>query len=396
MRSLHQSVNAVSYNDCVETVTIKCKLRGKSKNAMLDSGAGASLATKGALGDVTGMQLCPADKTLVDASGNKIRLLRMITIAVEIIGDDKRIVAKNVTFYVSDSDGSCVLLGRNFMKPFGKVCFDFDANKVQLGNTWCTGLKMGGGRAKLANDTVIPPKSEAYVKLKWRQGNGMVSVDFIPNKVSPCSGLNAMRSRVLPDSKGEFFTVVVNTTDIDICRNKNCHLGKLAARSKTVAVVNSENFGKKSPIDWEQVRIGDLPETDREDILNLLKEYEDVFAQNSKKPQQVNNATHKIDTGKSQPVFRKPYQIPYAYTEEFDKQIKEMLENDIIRPSKSPWNAPVTLVKKKDGSLRFVCDFRALNDVTVKDTYPLPKICVVIDRMEGAAYFTTLDCAAAY
>ena len=392
---MQQSINAVNYTDCVETVTIKCKLRGKSRNAMLDSGAGAALATKGPL-DNAGMQLRPADKTLVDASGNNIRLLGMINIPVEVFGDDNRRIVKNVTFYVSDSDANCVLLGRNFMKAFGKVCFDFDANKVQLGDMWCTGLKMNGGRAKLAQDTVIPPKSEAYVKLKWRRGNGMVSADFIPNKVSPCSGLHAIRSRVLPDSKGEFFTVVVNTTNSDICLKKNCHLGKLTARLKTVAVVDSDTSAENSSIDWEQARIGDLPDADKEDILNLLKEYEDVFARNSKKPRRVNNATHEIDTGQSRPVFRKPYQIPYAYTEEFDRQVKEMLENEIIRPSKSPWNAPVILVKKKDGSLRFVCDFRALNDVTIRDTYPLPKICEVIDRMEGATYFTTLDCAAAY
>ena len=110
---------------------------------MLDSGAGASLATKGAL-DNAGMQLRPADKTLVDASGNNIRLLGMINIPVEVFGDDNRRIVKNVTFYVSDSDANCVLLGRNFMKAFGKVCFDFDANKVQLGDIWCTGLKMNG------------------------------------------------------------------------------------------------------------------------------------------------------------------------------------------------------------------------------------------------------------
>ena len=73
-----------------------------------------------------------------------------------------------------------------------------------------------------------------------------------------------------------------------------------------------------------------------------------------------------------------------------------MLENDIIRPSSSPWNAPVILVKKKDNSMRFVCDFRGLNDVTKKDTYPLPHIRDVLDKMHGAKYWTTLDAASAY
>ena len=73
-----------------------------------------------------------------------------------------------------------------------------------------------------------------------------------------------------------------------------------------------------------------------------------------------------------------------------------MLENNIIRRSSSPWNAPVILVKKKDGSLRFVYDFRGQNDVSKKDTYPLPHICDVIDKMHGARFWTTLDAASTY
>ena len=73
-----------------------------------------------------------------------------------------------------------------------------------------------------------------------------------------------------------------------------------------------------------------------------------------------------------------------------------MLENHIIRPSTSPWNAPLILVKKKDGTNRFVCDFRGLNDVTKKDTYPLPNIRDVLDSMHGSKYWTTLDAASAY
>ena len=79
-----------------------------------------------------------------------------------------------------------------------------------------------------------------------------------------------------------------------------------------------------------------------------------------------------------------------------DNQVGEMLKNGIIRPSNSPWNAPVILVKKKDNTLRFVCDFRSLNDITVRDTYPLPRINEVIDRMDGTLLWTTLDAASAY
>ena len=63
-----------------------------------------------------------------------------------------------------------------------------------------------------------------------------------------------------------------------------------------------------------------------------------------------------------------------------------MLDNGIIRPSSSPWNSPIILVKKKDGSMQFVSDFHGLNDVTKKDLYPLPHIRDVIDRMNGSQF----------
>ena len=62
----------------------------------------------------------------------------------------------------------------------------------------------------------------------------------------------------------------------------------------------------------------------------------------------------------------------------------------------SPWNSPILLVKKPDGSNRFVCDYRNLNAITKKNTHTLPHIKDVIDKMSGAAFWTTLDAASAY
>ena len=75
--------------------------------------------------------------------------------------------------------------------------------------------------------------------------------------------------------------------------------------------------------------------------------------------------------------------------------VNKMLENEIMRPS-SPWNTPIILVKRKDNLTRFVCDFRGLNNVTKKDTYPATHIKDVIDRMEGAKFWSNLDAASAY
>ena len=105
---------------------------------------------------------------------------------------------------------------------------------------------------------------------------------------------------------------------------------------------------------------------------------------------------HRIITSNAQPVHWKPYRIPYAWPPEVDKQIQEMNNNNIIQPSSSLWNAPILLVKKTDNTMRFVCDFQGLNDVTKKDSYPLPRVHDVIDSMHGARYWTTLDAASAY
>ena len=68
-----------------------------------------------------------------------------------------------------------------------------------------------------------------------------------------------------------------------------------------------------------------------------------------------------------------------------------MLENDINKPSNSPWSSPIVLVRKKDGTWRFCIDFRKMNDVTVKDAFPLPQVADLMDNLAGHQCFSTLD-----
>ena len=172
--------------------------------------------------------------------------------------------------------------------------------------------------------------------------------------------------------------------------------------SEVVAKINAESTCDKNRVSVLKPLLKDsqfgaaLSMEEKTELKELLSTYSDVFASDPKKPRQNNILKHTIDTQNALPQFRKPYRVPGAYQDEVKRQVVEMLKNEIIRPSASPWNAPVILVKKKDKSLRFVCDFRYLNDVTKRDTYPLPNIQDIIDKTSGSMYWTILDAASAY
>jgi hypothetical protein len=81
---------------------------------------------------------------------------------------------------------------------------------------------------------------------------------------------------------------------------------------------------------------------------------------------------------------------------ELKKQIDELLEKGYIRPSTSPWAAPVLFVEKKDGTKRMCINYRALNEVTIKNKYPLPRIEDLFDQLRGASVFSKIDMRSGY
>lgn len=95
-------------------------------------------------------------------------------------------------------------------------------------------------------------------------------------------------------------------------------------------------------------------------------------------------------------ISKRPYRMPAQDLEEIKKQIKELLDKGFIRPSSSPWGSPVLLVEKKDGSLRIVVDYRGLNEVTIKNKYPLPMINDLFDQLQGAKVFSKIDLRSGY
>jgi hypothetical protein len=96
------------------------------------------------------------------------------------------------------------------------------------------------------------------------------------------------------------------------------------------------------------------------------------------------------------PIKKNAYRTSPKENEFIKSEIDEMLKQDLIKPSTSPWSFPVVVVKKKNGKFRLCVNYKALNDVTKKDNYPLPRVDDIFDSLKGAKWFITLDLASGY
>ncbi|GKB00237.1 putative reverse transcriptase domain-containing protein, partial [Tanacetum coccineum] len=96
------------------------------------------------------------------------------------------------------------------------------------------------------------------------------------------------------------------------------------------------------------------------------------------------------------PIARAPYRLAPFEMKELSEQLKELSDKGFIRPSSSPWGAPVLFVKKKDGSFRMCIDYRELNKLTVKNRYPLPRIDDLFDQLQGSNVYSKIDLRSGY
>ena len=140
----------------------------------------------------------------------------------------------------------------------------------------------------------------------------------------------------------------------------------------------------------------DLPTQEREKLMDFLITYHHVFSLENGERGETDIVQMEIDTGDSYPKRQAPRQMPFAVREEVARQLNEMQESGVIRPSKSPWASPVVLVRKRDGTHRFCVDYRALNSVTKSDSFPLPRIDELLDQLGKAKYFSTIDLASGF
>jgi len=132
-------------------------------------------------------------------------------------------------------------------------------------------------------------------------------------------------------------------------------------------------------------------------LISVVEEYADVFPDEIPELPPSRDVDFTIDLiPEAGPISMALYQMAPAELVELKKQIEDLLEKKFIRPSASPWGAPVLLVKKKDGSSRLCVDYRQLNKLTIKNKYPLPRIDDLLDQLREAAMFSKIDLGSGY
>ena len=134
----------------------------------------------------------------------------------------------------------------------------------------------------------------------------------------------------------------------------------------------------------------------QDQVAKLLIRFSNVFSKSDDDIGRTGVIKHQIPTGDAQPIKQQPRRVPVQMNEEINSQIDTMLKENVIKESSSPWASSIVMVKKKDGTSRFCVDYRKLNDVTVKDAYPLPRIDDSLDQLSGSRWFSSLDLNSGY
>ncbi|GJR93703.1 putative reverse transcriptase domain-containing protein [Tanacetum coccineum] len=133
-----------------------------------------------------------------------------------------------------------------------------------------------------------------------------------------------------------------------------------------------------------------------EDI-SVVKEFPDVFPEDLPGIPPVRQVEFQIDLiPGATPIARTPYRLAPSEMQELSNQLQELTDRGFIRPSTSPWGAPVLFVKKKDGSFRMCIDYRELNKLTIKNRYPLPRIDDLFDQLQGSSVYSKIDLRSGY
>src|SRR5438445_8177084 len=146
----------------------------------------------------------------------------------------------------------------------------------------------------------------------------------------------------------------------------------------------------------QNFKIGKVEEEQENEIRRLIEKYKEICAISSTKLGKTNVVKHKINTGDHEPIAQKQFRADKKRRTIIKEEVDKMLKDGIIKKSEGPWSSPVVIVTKKDGSARFCIDYRKVNNITITDAHPLPRIDDLLEQFREANWFSSIDLASGY
>lgn len=315
-------------------------------------------------------------------------------------------------FAVVNSFPNDLLLGLEFMQEHDVVI------KTRDRKVWIEGFQFdlpesaqtlgtNPSACYIETTTEIPARSELLIQLKRLE---------LEDDLVLCEGSETALSRgllVAPtlcrSTKNHVWVVVANPTRASI----SLIPGTVMAQAETVQEsetgtsssafsisVNTEIGTKpqsKRLLNITDIDIGtNLTADQKSKLLGLIHSYDDIMSKHESDTGLTDVMEHSINTGDAAPINQRPYRLSFSERSQVQKLVSEYMDAGFITESDSPWACPIVIVKKKDGTLRFCCDWRKLNSVTRKDAMPLPRIDDMIDRFGEAKFISKLDFTSGY
>ena len=385
---------------------LKAKIGGFDCHVLVDTGASRSIIPKQMWLTITegGCELSEFTGSAMAANGAGMTIMGCWQTVCQF---DALALVGN--FLVSDSPFDEILLGFDFLSQYGAV--------VDLGGKQC---RIMGKQFPLIDinpssepqivvvqsDTLVPPRSEVII---WGQVQNKWG-DYAEGLLEPSTGISKhseiLVARVVCRVQQGLLPVrVINVTTDNLPLKSGMKLGTLFTdiEVETESGDGDSLSGETLP-PWtiealmNQFGVADkgLGTEELSAVKQLLSKNISVFSRGDTDLGRTALTPHEIDTGDAKPIKMHPRRVPLHLQQEVADNLKQMLDSGVISPSCSPWAAPVVLVKKKGGGLRFCVDYRKLNEVTVKDAYPLPRIDDALDSLSHASWFSTLDLSSGY
>lgn len=377
-----------------KSIVVNGEINGMGRILTLDTGATNSLLRRG----LDNFNVQPAtDIQLRTATGEQAEVYGRTWCKIGI--GDKLFEHEFIVADITDDViiGSDFLLDNGFVMDMKNCSLRYENMEVPF----VIGEPNGNVVRKLSvvNREEIPAQSEAIIWTKSDVVNDRSTLMVGPTRKKIRDNVVVGRTLVRPTA-GFIPIRVMNLSDVARSFKK----GEVVALAETVCGITNNEEECDTTVEppsefgsFVQEWTNNLESVKQKQRANrLFQKYCCLFFGEGDKNGRTNVIRHRINTGNVGPIRQRPRRLPLAKRKEVDELISDMRQDDVIEPSGSPWCSPVVLVKKKDGTTRFCVDYRKLNDITIKDSYPLPRIDDTLDTLSGSVWFSALDLKSGY